>query len=426
MTLISARFAYGTIISVEPTYGWIALNMALAGLWLAMLPHIGALGGRGVRLALLIGLLARLALWPSEAIWEDDYYRYLWDGGLVANGHNPYARTPAAARPELPFNRVDPALVDLGEQSGVVIGRVAYPDIKTIYPPLAQASFALAHAVDPWGLGGLKLVFLIADLATLTLMLRLLSRHRRPPGAVLLYWLCPLATTELHNALHMEVLLLPWLTAALLASGRARRYGTGIWVALAAGVKYWPVILAPLLTGAALRRPAASLGPVLVCAGFALLLTAPQLLGGGLDFNAGLASYSRSWQTNSFAFGGLALLLGEAARPAVAAILGALALLVTRLGDRIEAGLLLIGVFFLLSPTGYPWYWLWAAPFAILRPRAWWLCLVVMLPLYDLRFVAMAQGWEAGFNRWITALEFLPAWALLAYRYLPATARGSA
>ena len=39
---------------------------------------------------IFIGLLARFSLFPSTPILEDDYYRYLWDGGMVAHGLNPY------------------------------------------------------------------------------------------------------------------------------------------------------------------------------------------------------------------------------------------------------------------------------------------------------------------------------------------------
>ncbi len=44
---------------------------------------------------LLIGLLMRALLFDSYPVLEIDFYRYLWDGAVLANGFNPYALPPA-------------------------------------------------------------------------------------------------------------------------------------------------------------------------------------------------------------------------------------------------------------------------------------------------------------------------------------------
>ncbi len=40
------------------------------------------------------GLLARILMLFTQPMLEDDYQRYLWDGALSANGHNPYQVSP--------------------------------------------------------------------------------------------------------------------------------------------------------------------------------------------------------------------------------------------------------------------------------------------------------------------------------------------
>ena len=47
-----------------------------------------------VRFALGVSILARLILIPSTPIQEDDIYRYLWDGRVVAEGVSPYLYSP--------------------------------------------------------------------------------------------------------------------------------------------------------------------------------------------------------------------------------------------------------------------------------------------------------------------------------------------
>ncbi|RMF61844.1 MAG: hypothetical protein D6748_00750, partial [Calditrichaeota bacterium] len=46
-------------------------------------------------LILLLGLVVRVLMFFSSPILEDDYYRYLWDGAVSANGFNPYQYSPA-------------------------------------------------------------------------------------------------------------------------------------------------------------------------------------------------------------------------------------------------------------------------------------------------------------------------------------------
>ncbi|MGD8779206.1 MAG: hypothetical protein PVH88_09635 [Ignavibacteria bacterium] len=43
---------------------------------------------------IIFGLVVRIILTPTFPVLEDDFYRYLWDGAVTANGINPYEHAP--------------------------------------------------------------------------------------------------------------------------------------------------------------------------------------------------------------------------------------------------------------------------------------------------------------------------------------------
>ena len=73
----------------------------------------------------------------APPLLSSDIYRYVWDGRVQRAGINPYRYLPDA--PQLAFLR-DPAVFPN-------INRAEYA--PTIYPPTAEALFALAAASPP-------------------------------------------------------------------------------------------------------------------------------------------------------------------------------------------------------------------------------------------------------------------------------------
>ncbi|NJR72183.1 MAG: hypothetical protein HC782_03770 [Gammaproteobacteria bacterium] len=83
----------------------------------------------------LIGwaLLARVIGMLTPAFFEDDYYRYLWDGYRTFIDGNPYLAAPSAW-----FGATNlPSKID------AVLSQVNYPDVPTIYGPALQHLFAV-------------------------------------------------------------------------------------------------------------------------------------------------------------------------------------------------------------------------------------------------------------------------------------------
>ncbi|MEQ9487621.1 MAG: glycosyltransferase 87 family protein [Alphaproteobacteria bacterium] len=395
----------------------------LAGLLYLLLPFAiqrTALPRNVLFVGVLAGLLARLFLFASEPILENDYFRYLWDGAVLASGENPYRWSPADV-----LTGIAPAAFhNLSVEAGQVVAQIGYPDLRTIYPPLGVLIFGLAHLADPWGLTGLRGLYLLADTVTLALLLALLRQFGRPPVWALIYWLNPLSIQMTFNAMHMDALLLPFLLGAFLLAVRNRPGGATFLLVLAAGVKLWPVLLAPVL----LRHAAPTLRQTLVwmllfAAGFVVLLL-PLYFSGPAE-TSGLFAYGSDWRKNEIVFGLVVSLFDgllavfdavridaeRLARLAVAGALTLLALLLALLArpkdDRALAVsvLMLVACLFIFVPSPYPWYFIWLLPFLSLVPMTAILCWTATLPLYQLRFHSYFMDNDGMFENGIVWLE---------------------
>ena len=107
---------------------------------------------------------------------EDDYFRYLWDGAVVSNGYNVYKYSPEEILKG--SESTDPELNEmrkLAEESGTIITQINHPYVRTIYPPVTQLAFALAHRIQPWSLLSWRFILLFTDIIILFLIIVLLQ-----------------------------------------------------------------------------------------------------------------------------------------------------------------------------------------------------------------------------------------------------------
>jgi alpha-1,6-mannosyltransferase len=438
---LSRDFTYGTEMAERPILLFVALLM------LAAVPYFGAVylaprASLTPKLAwgiFIIGVAMRLVMAIAQPILEDDFYRYLWDGAVTAHGHNPYTIRPADARAG--GEGVSPGLLALAQESGIVLQRVNHPELGTIYPPVAQAVFTIAHGLAPWSRAGLLTLYYAADCAAFALLLALLRRLGRNPALVLVYWWNPLCVKEIYNSLHMDILLVPCLLLFLWMLLRGRPHIASCALAVATAVKLWPILLlAPMLV--ALRKSSRAL-VISLCTFLLLsaLLLAPMAATRMLGDASGVAAYSARWEMNDALFMvfpwsvkhiaaamGHTLTAGEAHRGgkviAGVLLLAAIALICRRAANResadngsvppvIIASLWTIAALFLLSPTQFPWYFTWFAPLLALVPSRGLLLLTFTLPLYYLKFYLDARGQVQLFHHGVVWLEFVPVWLLL-------------
>ena len=210
------------------------------------------------------GLIMRLVLIPSTPIWEDDFYRYFFDGALVSEGVNPYHYAPLDAFEKAPIQGskalglvqvpVPPAPELLFLKDENTLDRIAYPHIKTIYPPVTQVFFALSHQLSSFSLLAWRILLLGIELISFTLLVLTLREIKKPALFVSIYWLNPLTITETLNAAHMDVLLVPFILVALFLAAKKKIVQSSLALAFAVGIKLWPILLAPLLFRPYLNR----------------------------------------------------------------------------------------------------------------------------------------------------------------------------
>ncbi|MEM9097276.1 MAG: glycosyltransferase 87 family protein [Pseudomonadota bacterium] len=402
------------------------LVLLVAGFaWLHLIGRMDrGLAATDVLIILVLGALMRLVLLASDPILELDFYRYIWDGAAVSAGLNPYSTPPEAAI----SGAAGPAWSALAARSAGLAEAITYPHLSTIYPPIAQLGFALAHWIDPWGLTGLRLVLLSAEVAGVFLLIRLLDALGRNRAWVAVYWCNPLVAKELVNSAHMEALLLPFLTGAVLLAVQKRQIAASAVLALAAAVKVWPLVLAPiLLAGATWRRWIAASAMLVM---LTLILFAPILMS-RLDQGSGFVAYASWWERNAALFPLITLAMdgliaqtgaylidpGRVARLVVAAMVAGAALWLARPGAaRVVSGTVaVIALLLLLSPTGYPWYYAWLLPFLCVIPNRGLVLLGALLPLYYLRFAMVDWGLGHLFDSWIVWIAFGPPLVLIAW-----------
>jgi hypothetical protein len=436
ISALSPRFEYGLADINKPIVPLVTLMMASGALYLWVI-----LRGKGVNLSkgllawvFILGLLARLVMFPSTPVLEDDHYRYLWDGGVLANGFNPYQYSPREVVGE-EIDKVPEALRQLAREADPIPKRINYPWLRTIYPPLSQFVFALAHIIKPWSLSAWRLVLLLVDLATLYLLFTILRGLNLSLMGLVVYWWNPLLIKEIYNSGHMDVLIFPFVLGSLLLAIQKRHILASGALGLAVGVKLWPAILLPVMLRPLLGEPKKLLPPVLLFGVISITMLLPFFLT-GLDADSGFTAYGRYWEMNDslfmlllwvvqFASKGLALEAGYA--QLVTRIL-ALGILFTWCGwllrkndrDSIEMSrrcLFVIAALFLLSPTQFPWYTLWILPFLAIHDRTSLLILTLLLPLYYMRFYFKARDMVHIHDYGIVWLEFAPVWFLLIWEW---------
>lgn len=391
----------------------IYLTVALAGdlraapgrLWAAhvALCLLGAAGWWVVRRrpalvtwAIVAAAAFRLLAAPGAPTMSDDVYRYVWDGRVQLHGIHPYAHAPT-----------DEALADLRDDDWESIN---HPELRTIYPPLAQAFFALVAATGA-GPVGFKLALGLLDVVTVLALWALVRRLGLPADRVILYAWNPLAVLETAGSGHVEPLgtaLIVLATACIIG----RRPGPStIALGAAVNVKLLPLILVPGWIRRLRGRHVLLLAAAIVLPALPYALTGPPV-------GSGLFDYAERWERNAVAFDVVRVALervdsAAALEPAVAwardaigdgvpwdavrewtwpdrlarLVVAALALawivrLTFRRGlDVSREAFLAVGGVLLLSPTLHPWYLLWVLPFAAAYASWPWLLLAALAPL---------------------------------------------
>ena len=338
--------------------GFVALYLVAALAWLPLVRRSLPLG-----VTLVIAVSLRALLLFHGPFLSGDVYRYLSDGRVSASGSNPYAYTPTDAR-------------------------INHPEIRSIYPPLAQLLFRAVHDLTAW-----RLLLIGADIAAIVLLRRY--------GA-LAYATCPLVLFEGVGSAHIDL-----LAGVLLAFALTRR--SAIAAGLASGLKIIPAAALPMLLR--LHRDAKSRARFVVTLGLTLLLPVLPFLGGPIM--PGFRDYATRWIFNSPLYDGVRAIVERVPTKTIwthhplrfelvsdfvyrhlypdfltRAILGILAVGAILLAHRATTA---VAALLLCSPAIHPWYWLTIVPSALIE-RSAWLYVALLMPVSYLLYDGVA-GW---------------------------------
>ena len=349
-------------------------------------------------------LTGRSVTYHTFLLYDQDVWRYLWEGYVLSQGLNPYRLEPASeVLDDLPES--DPSREEVWSE---IRDRVSYPSIPALYPPLAQFFFALSHASFPGSVLGLKLWAVLLELTAsffVALAARKLGQAVAP--VLLLFLWNPLMVKEFAGSAHFDalVVLCMSLLAYVVASGwTLRAYAV---LALATLSKLIPalviIFLSPLFLGFVLFAG-------VVGAGFLPFYEAlPELVGTGEIF-------SQYWRFNAGFYRILDWIFGEASVVAYALLVTALGITlrirVRGLRDSLEGMLWLLGMAIALGPVVHAWYVTWLIPLACLnRSRTW----ISFSAVVYLSFLVMLDGVE---RPWVVGVEHLTLMMIAVWDYV--------
>jgi alpha-1,6-mannosyltransferase len=329
-----------------------------------------------------VAVSMRVITLVSPPVLSSDVYRYVWDGRVQLAGISPYRYLPVA--PELAFLRDDAVYPH--------INRADYA--PTLYPPAAQAIFALAAAVTP-GVFGMKLMMAAFDALAIAALAWLLRIAGREPSELLIYAWLPLPVWEFAGNAHVDAAAAGLLALTLLAAVRGRAASTGVVLATATLTKFLPVVVLPAFW----RPPGWRL--MFAFAATLVIFYLPYVTAGWhvLGFLGGYAS-EEGLENGHAVFllqllGSITTLPGWASPMYFAIALGVLGLLgagfafggslPTAPGVRLtlqarQAVILGAALLVVVSPH-YPWYFGWLAPLACIAPLTSVLWMLAAAPL---------------------------------------------
>jgi hypothetical protein len=379
-----------------------AASILLGGIvWLlaVVVVRSAALPGWTIWVVLIVAVVMRIMTLAAPPFLSSDLYRYVWDGRVQLAGINPYRYLPIAE-----------PLAFLRDQS-------VYPHINradyahTVYPPAAQAIFALAAVLTP-GLFGMKLMIAAFDLlaiAALRVLLRIAGRH---PAELLIYAWLPLPVWEFEGNAHIDGAAAGLLALALLTAVRGRSVCTGIILAAATLTKFLPAVVIPVFWRA--HRWRLLIAGLLTVAVFYL----PYCTVGRRAFGFLPDYFAEEGFASGHGIFALQLLNQIAAPPSwtssayIALVLGVLGFFGARYawftelpaapGPRVlvqARQVVILGAVLLIAASPhYPWYLGWLAPLACLAPLPSVLWMLASAPLLahgafeDLAVPALVYG----------------------------------
>lgn len=389
----------------------------------------------------------------GEPFYDDDWARFLWDGRETVVSASPYFRAPIEA-----FSQYG----TLGEEWELILNSINHPEYPTIYGPVLQGVFALGYVLAPGKLWGLKSIYLVLDLVLMGLLVNGFtnSQGNKLGNLIWILW-NPLWIHEISFNAHPEIIGIVFLVLGVRLTLNGKFFWGALALGLSLGCKPVGILVVPFLVIALFAgkfsfnstenaqdrvpRTAMNRRGLLVVlrlgAGVSLGYWIPWIFFGGLQAwsqSTSVAGFLRGFEYNSSVYAVVAMVFSRDL-PVYLVLFGygtiylwvlwnTMSVLRSRgLTPEFYSSLVLvIGLFFLLSPVANPWYLLWALPF-FQGVGAKWDRLGVRENWVRIWFVSVAFAYLNGFQLpgssavayehpdWVRFLEFIPVFLALGY-----------
>jgi len=339
----------------------------------------------------------------EKTYFSDDVYRYVWDGKVNSNGINPFIYAPP-----------DKALEHL--RDSVIYPNINHPRLPTIYPPMAQDLFLIAHMIAGDAIWGFKLLAVLFELLTIAALLIWLKSMGVRRCNILLWLYSPLILVEFYISAHVDILAMPFLVAMLLAVRRDRPVLSGIMLALMSLVKFYGLFFLPFLLIYFKGKNRYQFG--LMFAITCVTLYMPYVFGSDGAFLGSLFDYLGEWQYNASIFFLFKYVCGfEWARYLVALMFVVwTGYLLLRKLDIYQKLYRMFGGYLVLTTTFFPWYFVWMFPFVLrnLSPAFLFLSGSVLLSYHVFIGYYSTGTWSV--MPWLGVVSYLPFYSLLIWK----------
>ena len=358
-------------------------------------------------LTLLLAGVFRLSILFAPPYLSDDIYRYIWDGRVQAAGINPYRYLPS-----------DEALKNFRDER--IYPKINHRDTaQTIYPPVAEASFFATTRLSE-SVTWMKTTMVLFEALGIWAIGQLLASFGLPRQRILIYAWHPLTVWEFAGSGHLDAMIIGFLALALLARRRHFEVASGVSLASATLVKFFPGVLMPALYKRWNWKLPLVFVITIIAAYLPYLGVGPR---GALGFlfgyarERGMESGEQFFLLSAIRRVPLGFHIPTAAFVVFAAlILGGLSVWMLRKQERVDEsyianGLIMAATFTVLVAPHFAWYFAWLIPFLCFIPSI----AVFYLTLSSFLLYLTWIYWETDTQVFkIKALMFVPFFFILA------------
>ena len=347
-------------------------------------------------------VILRIVFIPVHPIGSDDYYRYLWDGKLQANGINPYAYAPDAKELTYLHSEILPKYVN-------------HANMKTLYPPLTEILFYISYLISGESYLGLKLLLLFFDLITIYGIFLILKKLNFNKKYLLLYAFSPLPIFQFFVDAHADGFGLAFIILAIFFYLDNRKILSYIMIGLSICIKPIGLLFIPLLfftEKSISERIKVILTPVFICTAMYI----PYVFT-GTPFQA-LIKFTENWTFNGIIFDILNSFMHNNQK--VRLICGIIyffifLFILFKEKDLLEKIYLSIFLLLIFSPVVHPWYVSWLVILLPFVPRwsgIFYVSLVSLTSITDLNYQLNGVWKEYTI---VLILEYVPVLAIFLY-----------